>query len=335
MFTDESVRCAGPIRPGPSLPSGRARSTTTRSPAWRRPTWPPRSAGSSATTFPTRLVQSATSSGSSSGAGHRCPPDVEVVDPRRHRPSTCSTSPTDASASCSTGEPTTSSSTPSCWRSATSTPTARRRRAAPPPPTRASPTCPPATRPSRTCRCCGRAPTSSPSASARRSPTSRARHRGAGRSLRRAGAGRRAALRAERREPVLHVGSRRGVPYRAKLDYRLQAPPAPLPRFLDRPTVDALLAQRRADRVRPRPVPARRQGGRLGVLPRAVPRPRRAHDVRLGRLRRALRRRPFGPRARAPSSPTACRPARTASTSPRIDRPLAGRRFASADELHD
>ena len=42
-------------------------------------------------------------------------------------------------------------------------------------------------------------------------------------------------------EPVIHVGSRRGVPYRSKLDYRLQATPAPLPRFLDEPTIQALL----------------------------------------------------------------------------------------------
>lgn len=43
-------------------------------------------------------------------------------------------------------------------------------------------------------------------------------------------------------EPIIHVGSRRGVPYRAKLDYRLQGPPAPLPRFLDEAGVEQLLA---------------------------------------------------------------------------------------------
>ena len=43
-------------------------------------------------------------------------------------------------------------------------------------------------------------------------------------------------------EPVLHVGSRRGVPYRSKFTYRLQAPLAPLPRFLDDDTIAALLA---------------------------------------------------------------------------------------------
>ncbi len=43
-------------------------------------------------------------------------------------------------------------------------------------------------------------------------------------------------------EPILHVGSRRGVPYRSKLEYRLQGPPAPMPRFLDDDAVDRLLA---------------------------------------------------------------------------------------------
>src|SRR5215213_643569 len=43
-------------------------------------------------------------------------------------------------------------------------------------------------------------------------------------------------------EPVLHVGSRRGVPYRAKLDYRLQGPKAPMPKFLDEVAVERLLA---------------------------------------------------------------------------------------------
>jgi uncharacterized NAD(P)/FAD-binding protein YdhS len=32
-------------------------------------------------------------------------------------------------------------------------------------------------------------------------------------------------------EPVMYVGSRRGVPYRAKMNYRLRGPVAPLPRF--------------------------------------------------------------------------------------------------------
>lgn len=43
------------------------------------------------------------------------------------------------------------------------------------------------------------------------------------------------------REPVLHVGSRRGVPYHSKTDYRLQGPPAPLPRYFGPATVEELL----------------------------------------------------------------------------------------------
>jgi isopenicillin N synthase-like dioxygenase len=44
-------------------------------------------------------------------------------------------------------------------------------------------------------------------------------------------------------EPRMFVGSRRGVPYRSKLGYRLQGPPAPHLRFLDAPAVHALLAR--------------------------------------------------------------------------------------------
>ncbi|MEY9939524.1 FAD/NAD(P)-binding protein [Streptacidiphilus sp. MAP5-3] len=43
------------------------------------------------------------------------------------------------------------------------------------------------------------------------------------------------------REPVLHAGSRRGVPYHAKTGYRLQGAPPPLPRFLGPDAVDLLL----------------------------------------------------------------------------------------------
>ncbi|KQV23756.1 MULTISPECIES: FAD/NAD(P)-binding domain-containing protein [unclassified Kitasatospora] len=44
------------------------------------------------------------------------------------------------------------------------------------------------------------------------------------------------------REPVIHVGSRRGVPYHSKTGYRLQGPPAPLPRYFDAAAVDRVLA---------------------------------------------------------------------------------------------
>ncbi|MGW0762159.1 FAD/NAD(P)-binding protein [Streptomyces sp. NPDC002814] len=47
------------------------------------------------------------------------------------------------------------------------------------------------------------------------------------------------------REPVLHVGSRRGVPYHSKTRYRLQGSRPPLPRHFGPEAVDALLAQGR------------------------------------------------------------------------------------------
>ncbi|MEU2630506.1 FAD/NAD(P)-binding protein [Kitasatospora sp. NPDC007106] len=45
------------------------------------------------------------------------------------------------------------------------------------------------------------------------------------------------------REPVIHLGSRRGVPYHSKTHYRLQGPPAPLPRHFGAVAVDALAAR--------------------------------------------------------------------------------------------
>ncbi|MEV8554038.1 FAD/NAD(P)-binding protein [Streptomyces glaucescens] len=45
------------------------------------------------------------------------------------------------------------------------------------------------------------------------------------------------------REPVLYVGSRRGVPYHSKIGYRLDGTPPPLPRFFGPAEVDALLAR--------------------------------------------------------------------------------------------
>ncbi len=46
------------------------------------------------------------------------------------------------------------------------------------------------------------------------------------------------------REPVLHVGSRRGVPYRSKIGYGLTGEPPPVPRFFGPQQVDELLARR-------------------------------------------------------------------------------------------
>jgi hypothetical protein len=46
-------------------------------------------------------------------------------------------------------------------------------------------------------------------------------------------------------EPVIHVGSRRGVPYHSKTRYRLQGPRPPLPRHFGPEAVDTLLAEGR------------------------------------------------------------------------------------------
>lgn len=43
-------------------------------------------------------------------------------------------------------------------------------------------------------------------------------------------------------EPVLHIGSRRGVPYHAKIGYRLRGKPLLLPRFFDGHAIDRLLS---------------------------------------------------------------------------------------------
>ncbi|MDH2426532.1 FAD/NAD(P)-binding protein [Sphaerisporangium sp. TRM90804] len=45
-------------------------------------------------------------------------------------------------------------------------------------------------------------------------------------------------------EPRLHVGSRRGVPYRSKISYRLAGDPTPLPRFFTASDVDERFADR-------------------------------------------------------------------------------------------
>ncbi len=50
-------------------------------------------------------------------------------------------------------------------------------------------------------------------------------------------------------EPVLHVGSRRGVPYHSKLDLRLRAPLVALPHFLDDRRHRAAARTARPDRV--------------------------------------------------------------------------------------
>jgi len=49
-------------------------------------------------------------------------------------------------------------------------------------------------------------------------------------------------------EPIIYVGSRRGVPYRSKIEYRLQGRRPPTPRFFDNEAIATLLAtQQRID----------------------------------------------------------------------------------------
>lgn len=57
------------------------------------------------------------------------------------------------------------------------------------------------------------------------------------------------------REPVLHVGSRRGVPYHSKIGYELSGEQPPLPRFFGPDEVDELLARpgRRGPAARAKP----------------------------------------------------------------------------------
>ncbi|WP_455433127.1 FAD/NAD(P)-binding protein [Streptomyces ossamyceticus] len=127
------------------------------------------------------------------------------------------------------------------------------------------------------------------------------------------------------REPVLHVGSRRGVPYHSKTRYRLQGPrpcaAAPLrPRGGRRPARGGTPAGPAARRVA-----ADGQGDRLRPLPRAVPRPPGAHRPPLAGLRRRLRppglvrRRDGRPRRHGRTRPGG--PARLRSPGPPAGRP--------------
>lgn len=57
------------------------------------------------------------------------------------------------------------------------------------------------------------------------------------------GAGGALTYRPSGREPVLHVGSRRGVPYHSKIGYTWEGEPPPLPRFFGPAQVDEVLAR--------------------------------------------------------------------------------------------
>ena len=128
------------------------------------------------------------------------------------------------------------------------------------------------------------------------------------------------------REPVLHVGSRRGVPYRAKLGYVWPGPPVPL-RFF---TPEALDADRQLDlRADLAPVIARELGW--------------AHYTELFRAHPERTTVPWAEFADAyvvGGDLTALVAAAVPDPADRFDlaardRPLTGARFGSADELQD
>jgi uncharacterized NAD(P)/FAD-binding protein YdhS len=130
-------------------------------------------------------------------------------------------------------------------------------------------------------------------------------------------------------EPRLHVGSRRGVPYRAKLGYVWGGPPVP-PRFFTPAAVDELFGDRPLDlRADLAPVIARELGW--------------AHYTELFRahpFRTAIDWDEFAERYAA--SPDVADIVAAAVPDPRdrfdltaLDRPLAGRRFAGGDALQD
>jgi uncharacterized NAD(P)/FAD-binding protein YdhS len=132
-------------------------------------------------------------------------------------------------------------------------------------------------------------------------------------------------------EPVLHVGSRRGVPYRSKLGYVWPGPPVP-PRFFTPDAVDtAFGARRRLDlRTELAPLITRELGWAFYTeLFRAHPE------------RTAMAWPEFAAAWAATTDPAAER-ALVAAAVPapadrfdlaRLDRPLAGERFAGRDEL--
>jgi FAD-NAD(P)-binding protein len=133
------------------------------------------------------------------------------------------------------------------------------------------------------------------------------------------------------REPIVHVGSRRGVPYRSKLTYRLQGPPAPLPTFLGDRTIDELVARQPLD-------------FRHDVLPLVV---KEISWAYYHELFSAHPDRTAMPWERFASEFTAADPTEldglVVAAVPdradrfdvaRLDRPLAGLSFGSADELH-
>jgi uncharacterized NAD(P)/FAD-binding protein YdhS len=134
------------------------------------------------------------------------------------------------------------------------------------------------------------------------------------------------------REPVLHVGSRRGVPYRPKIGYEWAGPPVPLQFFTSAAVVAALGTDRLLDlRVDLAPLITRELGW--------------AHYTEL--FRSAPERTTLGWSEFAERYATADAAAEWALVTEAVpdpadrfdlaalDRPLSGRRFAAAEQLQD
>ncbi|MFJ5103899.1 FAD/NAD(P)-binding protein, partial [Streptomyces sp. NPDC088554] len=137
------------------------------------------------------------------------------------------------------------------------------------------------------------------------------------------------------REPVLHVGSRRGVPYHSKIGYALTGERPPLPRFLGPAQVDALLAGAEApDHARDvRPLIDKELGfAHYHRLFTAHPERTRADRTAFEEAYAAA----------APGSPELAALVAAAIPDPAdrldlaaLDRPLKGARFPSAPALQD
>jgi uncharacterized NAD(P)/FAD-binding protein YdhS len=134
------------------------------------------------------------------------------------------------------------------------------------------------------------------------------------------------------REPVLHVGSRRGVPYRAKLGYTWAGPPVPL-RFVTPAGIDATFG------------PTRRLDLRADLGPLLARELAWAHYAELFRAAPERTRLPWDEFAErfAAAGPAAARrlvadavpdPADRFDL-PALDRPLAGRWFADGERLQE
>ena len=142
------------------------------------------------------------------------------------------------------------------------------------------------------------------------------------------------------REPVLHVGSPRGSLYHAKTEYALRGGRPTLPRFLG-PEAVAPLVARGEPWTCDRGVAADGQGDRLGLVPRAAARPPRPRPARRRHLHRPVRRSGLGlsgdgraaRRGRArPLGPHRLR--RAGPSAGRRPRRLAGRAAAAGARAH-